>query len=320
MTAPFVSVVVPVHNEAPNLVALYERLTAAASASGSVFEMVVVDDGSTDGSWNILGDLHRRDARVKGIRLSRNFGHQAAITAGLDIASGDAVITMDGDLQHPPEILPEMIRLWRDGHPVVHTVRDATESAGIFKRATSWLFYRLMDRFSDVPMRSNCADFRLLDRSVLGHLNAMRERSRFVRGMVAWLGFPCAEVHYVAPPRQAGQTGYSPVKMIGLALDAISSFSMLPLFIGFYAGLAINGVCAVLTVYAFYNRYFEKKDLTEWASTFMVILFLGGTQMIMLGVIGVYLGRVYEEVKRRPLYVRRETLGLNETAADRQRG
>jgi glycosyltransferase involved in cell wall biosynthesis len=319
MTAAFVSVVIPVRNEAENLTALYCRLVSALESCGTGFELVIVDDGSTDSSWRILSDLHRTDRRVKGIRLSRNFGHQAAITAGLDAASGDAVITMDGDLQHPPELVPELIRLWRDGHPVVHTLRDGTARAGLLKRGTSALFYTLMEKFAGVPLRRNSADFRLIDRSVLGHLNRMRERSRFVRGMVAWLGFPCAEVHYTAPARTAGETRFFFVNMISLALDAVSSFSMAPLMMGFYAGLAINAICGVLAVYAIYNRYFEKKDLTEWASTFMVILFLGGMQMIMLGIIGVYLGRVYEEVKRRPLYVRQEVFGLDE-AADRQCG
>lgn len=305
-----ISIVVPVFNESENLPALYHRLSGILDGLGIAFEILLVDDGSSDDSWVIIEGLHRQDPRAKGIRLSRNFGHQAAITSGMDYARGAAVITMDADLQHPPELIPEMVAKWRDGCDVVCTVREDTEKIGGLKKFGSRLFYRIINSLSGVPIRHNSADFRLLDRKVVLALSHMHERARFIRGMVSWVGFSQTEVPYVAGPRLAGTPKYSLGKMISLTFTAISSFSTIPLRLAFYLGLLVDLICVVLVGYAFYNRYFEAKDLSEWASIFIVMLFLNGIQMMMLGILGVYLGRVLEEVKGRPVYLTRQTVGI----------
>lgn len=311
MPQTLISIIVPVCDEAENLRRLCAGIQHVLKAIGDIdYEVLLVDDGSRDSSWDIIRSIHRRDRRMKGVRLSRNFGHQAALTAGYHYASGDAIITMDGDLQHPPEMLPAMIEQWRQGYDVVSMVREASPHESWFKRASSRLFYLLINALSDVDIKNAVADFRLLDRRVVERLNSMRERTRFVRGLISWIGFSETELRYTAAPRLAGRTKYSLRKMLDLAATAVSSFSTVPLKMGFYAGLAVNVLCLGLMGYAAYNKIHENKDLTEWASTFMTMLFLNGIQLIMIGVIGLYLGRVLEEVKRRPLYVAMEELGV----------
>lgn len=306
-----ISIVVPLYNEAENVGPLCERISEALSAVDDIsYEIVLVDDGSRDKSWRTIGELHDADPRIHALRLSRNFGHQAALTAGYDYATGDAVISMDGDLQHPPEMLPAMIRKWRQGYDVVSMVREASESESWFKRFSSAFFYRIMNALSDITIRNAVADFRLLDRRVVKRLNSMRERARFLRGLISWIGFREAELTYTASARANGTTKYSFRKMLRLAVNAISSFSTVPLTIGFYAGLAVDVVCVILMGYALYNKLYDHKDLSEWASTFMTMLALNGIQLTMLGVIGLYLGRVLQEVKKRPLYIVRSELGV----------
>lgn len=306
-----ISIVVPLYNEAENIEVLCGRIARALSLVDDLsYEVVLVDDGSRDKSWRTISELHDRDPRIHGLRLSRNFGHQAALTAGYDYAVGDAVITMDGDLQHPPEMLPAMIRRWRQGYDVVSMVREASEGESWFKKLSSAFFYRFMNALSDITIRNAVADFRLLDRRVVKRLNSMRERARFLRGLISWIGFKETEITYTASPRLGGTTKYSFRKMLRLAINAISSFSTVPLTIGFYTGLAIDVVCVFLMGYALYNKVYDHKDLSEWASTFMTMLALNGIQLTMLGVIGLYLGRVLQEVKRRPLYVVRSELGI----------
>jgi dolichol-phosphate mannosyltransferase len=306
-----ISVVVPLYNEAGN-VGEFCALTAQVLGrlEDIAYEIILVDDGSRDNSWNLITELNQEDSRVKGIRLSRNFGHQAALTAGYDYASGDAVITMDGDLQHPPEVLPAMIEKWREGYDVVSMKREATLQESWFKKTSSAFFYKLINALSDITIKSAVADFKLLDRRVVKRLNSMRERARFLRGIISWIGFQEIELTYTASARFSGQTKYSIRKMLRLAVNAISSFSTLPLTLGFYVGLAVNVVCLILMGYAVYNKLYDNKDLSEWASTFMTMLALNGIQLIMIGVIGLYLGRVLEEVKKRPLYIAREEVGI----------
>lgn len=306
-----VSIVVPLYNEEENVRELCTLLCRVLSAIGDIeYEILFVDDGSWDNSWEIICDVHDQDDRVKGIRLSRNFGHQAALTAGYDYAIGDAVITMDCDMQHPPEMLPAMIQKWRQGFDVVSMVREASPHEAWFKKVSSAFFYQLMNSFSDIAIKNAVADFRLLDRRVVKRLNSMRERARFLRGLISWIGFKEAELRYTAQPRFSGRTKYSLRKMLRLAVNAISSFSTVPLTLGFYVGLAVNVVCLILMGYAVYNKVYDHKDLSEWASTFMTMLSLNGIQLIMLGVIGLYLGRVLQEVKKRPLYIARDELGV----------
>lgn len=314
-----VSIVVPVFEEAENIGPLCEAIWREVTTITDVkFEIIFIDDGSRDGTWDRIQDMHSLDERIRGVRFSRNFGHQAALTAGYRLAAGDAVITMDGDLQHPPELLPAMIEKWREGCDVVSMVREQSADLGWFKKRSSAAFYRCMNTLSDVPIKESVADFRLLDRRVVRRLNAMRERSRFLRGLISWIGFREVEIRYTVARRLAGRTKYSLSKMIGLATNAISSFSTFPLKLGFYAGMIVNFFCVGLMGYAIYNKLHENKDLTEWASTFMTMLFLSGMQLLMIGVIGLYLGRVLEEVKGRPVYVVNEKLGFTRRRRERR--
>ena len=307
-----ISIVVPVFEEAPNLRPLYRALCEALDpVQDLTVEFIMVDDGSRDTSWDAIAHLNTLDPRVKGVRLSRNFGHQAAITAGYRTATGDAVITMDADLQHPPELLPKMIERWRSGFDIVSMVRRPSQHEGWFKRVTSRGFYRFINALSDVKIKDGVADFRLLDRRVVKKLNSMKERGRFVRGMISWTGFSETEIHYTPADRFAGRTKYTLAKMVNLAITAISSFSTAPLRIAFLAGLAINVLCLAGMGYAIYNKIYEHKDLTEWASTFLAMLFLSGMQFLMIGVIGIYVGRIFEEVKQRPVYIAEEKLGFS---------
>ncbi|MEO5924860.1 MAG: glycosyltransferase family 2 protein [Bryobacteraceae bacterium] len=306
-----ISIVVPVFEEAPNLRALHHALCDVLDTVPDIeVEFVLVDDGSRDTSWNVIRQLHEVDSRVKGVRLSRNFGHQAAVTAGYRYATGDAVVTMDADMQHPPALLPEMIERWRNGFEVVSMVRLPSKQESWAKGATSRLFYRFINALSDVKIKDGVADFRLLDRRVVKKLNGMKERGRFVRGMISWVGFSETEIHYTPAPRFAGKTKYTLGKMVNLAVNAISSFSTAPLRMAFYAGLLVNVLCLGGMGYAVYNRIYENKDLSEWASTFLTMLFLSGMQLLMIGVIGVYVGRIFEEVKQRPVFIAEEKLGI----------
>lgn len=312
MTKRVISIVVPVFEEAESVPALYQGIVEAMKqASDLEYELLLIDDGSRDESWDVIACLHGVDARVKGVRLSRNFGHQAAVTAGYRYASGDAVVTMDADLQHPPELLPQMIHRWRGGYDVVSMVRDPASHQGLLKTLSSKLFYRFINALSPTKIQDGVADFRLLDRRVVKQLNSLKERGRFVRGMISWVGFNETQIHYTPQQRFAGRTKYSVGKMLHLAVEAIASFSTAPLRVAFYAGLLVNLACLALMGYAVYNKLNEHKDLSEWASTFIAMLFLSGLQLLMSGVIGMYVGKIFEEVKQRPVYVTDEELGVS---------
>lgn len=300
------SVVVPVYNEVENLSELYRRVREVMEGLGEPWELVLVDDGSSDGSVEQIRQLAQSDSRVRPVIFARNFGHQIAVTAGLDYARGQAIIIMDADLQDPPEVIPRLIERWREGYEVVYAVRAEREGETWFKKATAAFFYRLIYRIADVKIPLDTGDFRLLDRKVVDVLRRMRERHRFLRGMAAWVGFRQIGVEYRRAPRFAGETKYPFRKMLRLALNAITGFSYLPLqlatFFGFFsAGLAILAIpiVAVLRMtgwQAFYGQ----------ATTLIAVLFLGGVQLISLGILGEYIGRIYDEVKGRPLYVVRE--------------
>jgi glycosyltransferase involved in cell wall biosynthesis len=312
MRQNMISIVVPAYEEAVNLQLLHAKIRDAMQTVPELrFELILVDDGSHDETWDVIQLLRDHDPRVKGVRFSRNFGHQAAVTAGYHYASGDAVIVMDADLQHPPELLPEMIAKWREGFDVVSMVREAAPHEPALKSLTSRGFYRIINLLSDVPIRPGVADFRLLDRKVVRKLNSLKERGRFVRGLIPWVGFQETTIAYQPHERHAGSTKYSVRKMLLLALDAISSFSSTPLKISFVLGLSVNATCLVLMGYALYNKINENKDLSEWASTFLTMVALNGIQLLMLGINGIYLARVFDEVKRRPLYIAEEELGVS---------
>ncbi len=300
------SIVVPIYNELESLPELYTRIKKVMGAGSEPWELVLVDDGSTDGSTEVIRRLAKRDRHVRPVIFARNFGHQIAITAGWDYARGDAVVTIDGDLQDPPEAIPELASKWREGFEVVYAVRSEREGEGWFKKFTAALFYRLIYRITDVRIPVDSGDFRLMDRKVVDVLKQMRERHRFPRGMSAWVGFRQIGVAYRRSRRYAGVTKYPLRRMLLLALNAITSFSYFPLqvatFFGFFsAGLAILAIPVVV-----YLRMAGIPQFTGQATTLIAVLFLGGIQLISLGVLGEYIGRLYDEAKGRPLYIVRE--------------
>jgi glycosyltransferase involved in cell wall biosynthesis len=296
------SIVIPVCNEADGLQALYERVGTMINHLDGPAEVLLVDDGSTDDSYRILCDLQRRDERFKAIRLSRNFGHQTAITAGMDLSLGDAVVIMDADLQDPPEVVLEMAQRWRDGYEVVYGVRADRTTDSLFKRTTAGLFYRVLRKLTNVDMPLDVGDFRLVDRRALVALLAMREGSRFVRGMFASVGFRQTGVSYRREERFAGETKYPLRKMLLLAADGIVGFSRFPLRLALQGGFAVAGLSILGGVVALAMKLFGVFTVPGWASLVFVICLLGGIQLAVMGLIGEYLGRTYEESLGRPLY------------------
>ncbi len=297
------SVVVPIYNEAEVLPALYERLTKVLEDAGGPYEIIFVDDGSTDESPSLLAGLRAQDVRVKVVSFSRNFGHQIAITAGLDYSSGDPVVVMDGDLQDPPEVIPRLIAEWQAGSEIVFAVREGRHGESLFKRMTASLFYRLLRRLTTTQVPVDAGDFRLMSRLAVEALKPIRERNRFVRGLVGWIGFRHTSIKYVRDGRYAGRTKYSLSKMIRFALNGIFSFSFLPLQVATYLGFGVSLISFAYLVYAVWLKLFTTRVVQGWTSVIVAVLFMGGVQLISLGVIGEYIGRIYEEVKQRPLYL-----------------
>lgn len=308
-----VSVVVPCYNEDAVIRETHSRLLAVLEQlGGAAFEILYVNDGSSDHTLDILEEIQAGDNRVRVLSFSRNFGHQVAVTAGLDHALGDAVVLIDADLQDPPAVILEMVERWRDGYHVVYGMRIDRSGETRFKMWTAKLFYRLLNRLSDVKIPLDVGDFRLMDRKVVDALGAMPERDRYLRGMVSWVGFKQIAVMYKREPRFAGDSKYPVFKMLKFATDGIISFSIVPLRLAVWAGVAAIFLAFAGIVYALVLRlYFSETHWVRgWTSTFVAILFLGGTQLIFLGFIGEYIGRIYGEVKRRPLYILQERLGF----------
>jgi glycosyltransferase involved in cell wall biosynthesis len=309
------SVVAPVFNEEKVLAEFHRRVSAALE--GVDYELVLVDDGSTDSSPQILRELAAADRRVRVIELSRNFGHQAALSAGLDRARGDAVVSLDADLQDPPEVIPEMVARWREGAEVVYAVRRSREGEGRFKLASARGFYRLFSRLARMDEDATSGDFRLLDRRAVEVLKAMPERSRFLRGMTVWVGFTQTAVDYDRDPRHAGETKFTLRRMLRFSMDAITSFSNVPLQLATLLGFAFSLV-AFLGIPVAIGFRIAGEFVPGVASILLAVLLLGGIQLITLGIVGEYIGRIYEEVKGRPLYVvRGEITGDGEEPAPR---
>jgi glycosyltransferase involved in cell wall biosynthesis len=304
---PVISVVAPIHNEAESITELHRRLTAALTELDD-YEIVLVDDGSIDRSWELMLDLAPGDPHLRLVRLSRNFGHQAALTAGLEAARGDAVILIDADLQDPPELIPTLVAKWREGFDVVYGLRTSREGETHFKRWTASVFYRLLRRMTRVEIPADAGDFRLLSRRAVDALARMPERARFLRGMTSWLGFPQVGVQYEREARYAGETKYPARRMIGFALDAITSFSTTPIRIVTGLGFVLVAFCAVVLGWTVYIRVFTNTAVAGWTSLLIVVLLLGGMQLVSLGIIGQYVGRIFEESKQRPLYLVGETV------------
>jgi polyisoprenyl-phosphate glycosyltransferase len=298
-----VSVAAPMHDEEDTAAAFHARVVAALE--GIEFELVIVDDGSRDGTGAVLADLARADARVKVITLSRNFGHQAALTAALEHARGDVVVMLDGDLQDPPELIPEMLDRWRAGADVVYAVRSRRQGETAFKRSTASWFYRLFGSLADIDLAPESGDFRLMDRRPLDALLAMPERNRFLRGMTVWVGFNQTAVAFEREPRAGGRTKYTLGRMLRFSFDAITSFSHRPLQLATWLGFVFSALAFLaipLTVVARYANIYERGVPT----TIVIVLLLGGIQLICVGIIGEYVARIYDEVKHRPLYVVRD--------------
>lgn len=304
-SSALVSVVVPCHNEEGNIAQLHQELVQALQGNFE-FELLFIDDGSTDDTVAAVQELMATDKRVKLIELSRNFGHQAALKAGLDHAKGNCVISMDADLQHPPSVMMELLKKWQEGFEVVYTQRLPDKELSFLKRKTSYLFYRLAEKLSSVPLHQGTADFRLLDRKVVDVLCELEERYLFYRGLVSWVGFKQTAVEYKAADRFAGKTNYTYRKMLSLALSGITSFSIRPLQLSIVLGFIIATLAGIYGVYVIYAFAFTDQALPGWTSTTASVLFIGGIQLILLGILGEYVGKGFMEGKRRPPYVIRK--------------
>ena len=303
MKEPTFTIIAPIYNELENIPELYPRVRDVMDQTGEPWELILVDDGSTDGSTEILRKLADNDSRVKPVIFARNFGHQIAVTAGMDYSRGDAVVIIDADLQDPPEVILDLIKKWREGYEVVYAVREEREGESWFKKPTASIFYRLIYKITDVDIPLDTGDFRLIDKKVVQVMEQMREKHRFLRGMSAWVGFKQIGVKYKRKPRYAGETKYPLNKMIKLALNAITSFSYFPLQVATFIGFIAAGLSVLAIPIVAILRLTTGTALLGQATTLIIVLFLGGVQLISLGIIGEYIGRIYDEAKGRPLYI-----------------
>lgn len=304
---PQYSIVAPVFNELGNVVEFHRRVKATMDEIGEPWELILVDDGSTDGSTEKIRELAKQDKHVRPVIFARNFGHQIAVTAGLDYSRGQAVVMIDSDLQDPPEVIKELIAKWQEGFEVVYAVRAEREGETWFKLFTASVFYRLIYRITDLNIPMDAGDFRLLDRKVVNVLNQMRERHRFLRGMSIWVGFKQTGVDYKRAARFSGETKYPFKKMIKFAWDAVTSFSYFPLQVAMYLGFISAGLSILaIPIVAVLRITTAEHELTGQATTLIAVLFLGGVQLISLGILGEYIGRLFDQVKGRPLYIVRE--------------
>lgn len=303
MSDPTFTVIAPIFNELENLPLLYSRVKEVMDQTGEGWELILVDDGSSDGSTDIIRELAVKDERVRPVIFARNFGHQIAVTAGMDYSRGQAVTIIDADLQDPPEVILDLIEKWREGYQVVYAVRSEREGESWFKLTTASLFYKLIFKITDVKIPLNTGDFRLIDRKALDIINNMRERNRFLRGMGAWVGFKQIGVEYKRHARHAGQTHYPLKKMIQLALNAITGFSTYPLKLLSTGGIFLVGLSLVLLLIYLLLAIFNNFDLTYVLATWLTLIFLSGILLIGMGILGEYIGRSYDEAKGRPLYI-----------------
>lgn len=300
------SVIIPIYNEEENVRELHRRLGTVMEKLGT-HEIIFVDDGSSDKSWQIIRELHEKDSRVKGLSFSRNFGHHIAITAGMDHVQGKAIILMDGDLQDPPEEIPKLYRKLKEGYELVYGIRKEKKDS-ILKRLTSFVFWWFISSFSGINIPRNQTLLRIFDRKILDALNSMRERSRFIHGMIAWTGFKTALQEVEHALRERGKSKYNVIKLFRLAFNAITSFSTFPLRLATYLGLLSAGIGLIYGFYFLYKKIFLGIPVLGYASIIIAVLFIGGVQLLILGIIGEYLGRVYQEVQARPIYVLREQI------------
>lgn len=312
------SVVVPCYNEEAVIRQAHQRLSEVMNGTGLPYEIIYVNDGSQDSTLEILRELQASDENVRVVSFSRNFGHQVAVTAGIDCTIGDAVVLIDADLQDPPEVILEMLEKWREGYQVIYGKRESRDGESAIRLFVTGRFYRLINSISDVPIPLDTGDFRLMDRRIVDVLKKMPERDRFLRGMVSWVGFKQLALPYARHSRAAGKSKYPYTKLFLLAADGIMSFSLVPLRIAFLLGVMTAVLAVVGIIYALILRLFTGIWTPGWTLMFIVISLLGGTTLVCLGIIGEYVGRIYRELKRRPLYVVDELLGFNSDTTVRQ--
>ena len=314
MQEPEFSIVIPIYNEEENIPELYRRLTAVMEAlcdqeklERNVYEILMVDDGSRDSSWDLIKEIHEKDGRVKGVCFARNFGHHVAITAGLDRAKGRAVVLMDGDLQDPPEEMPRLFEKFREGYDLVYGIRQQRNDP-LLKKITSFVFWWILRRFSDVDIPQGQTMLRIMSRRLVDALNEMREQARFIHGMMAWTGFRTTTLEVRHSPRMKGKSKYNVPRMFRLAFHAVTSFSTVPLRFATYMGLMSSFLSFFAGLHFVYKKIFYGIPVTGYASIIVAVFFMGGIQMLVLGIIGEYIGRTYQEVQKRPLYVLKETI------------
>jgi len=306
------SIVAPCYNEEQSLPELYRRINEVMDQTDEIWELVLINDGSADRTAELMSELNAADSRVHYLDFARNFGHQIAVTAGMDYAQGDAVVLIDADLQDPPELILEMIEKWKAGYQVIYAVRSERKGESWFKLFTAKAFYRLIFRITDVEIPLDTGDFRLMDRKVVEAMKQMKEKHRFIRGMTSGVGFKQTGVEYVRQERFAGETKYPIRKMLNFAMNAITGFSYLPLQLATYLGFIIAGLSALGVIAVVIARLSGSQAFFGQATTLIMVLFLGGVQLISLGIIGEYLGRIYDEVKGRPMYIVNEAVGFDE--------
>ena len=306
MSQPTFSIIAPIYNEIGNLDELHRRISETMAKAGGDWELIVVDDGSSDGSRERIVELAAQDKHIRPVIFARNFGHQIAVTAGLDYSRGEAIVIIDSDLQDPPEVILDLIEKWREGYEVVYAVRADRQGESWFKKASARFFYRLIDRLTSIKIPLDTGDFRLMDRKVVTVLNGMREHHRFLRGMSAWVGFKQTGVQYRRSARFAGETHYPFRKMLQLALTAITGFSFFPLQVASYLGFVSAGIAVIAIPVVITLRIMGNQAFFGQATTLLAVLFFGGVQLISLGILGEYIGRLYDEARGRPLYIVRD--------------
>jgi polyisoprenyl-phosphate glycosyltransferase len=311
---PVFSVVIPIYNEMDNISELYSRLTHVMETicmnegfSPDSFEIIMVDDGSSDNSWDMIKDIHQKDMKVKGISFSRNFGHHIAITAGLDYTRGNAVILMDGDLQDPPEEIPKLYEKFKEGVDLVYGIRQQRQDP-LIKKSLSFLFWWILRKFSGVDMPQGQTMLRILSRRLVDVLREMREHARFIHGMMAWAGFKVSQIEVRHNPRTRGKSKYNFSRMFKLAFHAVTSFSPLPLRLASYIGFTSSFISLIIGMYFIYRKIFYDIPVLGYSSTIVSIFFVGGIQLLVLGIFGEYLGRTYQELQKRPLYITKDSL------------
>ncbi|MBW4440420.1 MAG: glycosyltransferase family 2 protein [Plectolyngbya sp. WJT66-NPBG17] len=312
---PKYSLIIPIYNEEATIAALYDRVCAVIDRFDAPAELILINDGSKDRSLLLMRELHDKDPRVCYLSLARNFGHQIAVTAGLNYVRGRVVIVLDADLQDPPELIPALIEQWKQGYQVVYAQRTERRREGWFKRFTAYVFYRLLKQLADVDIPTDTGDFCLMDRQVVDLLNAMPERNRYIRGLRSWIGFRQTAVKFERDPRFAGDVKYTFHQSLALAISGLVSFSKVPLRISTYVGLFSAFVAVVMMILVFYWRIaYPASPLTGLTTIVVAIFFLGAVQLLSIGILGEYIGRIYEEVKNRPLYTLSEVAGFEHQA------